>query len=188
MGGYVYAAKLKKIKINDLLRVKKCPKCGRVYRVDFKGNNGKYFTCDCGNDVLIDHPSKYHQRLFNFLSTLGCIMWLLGVLLVFGGIPYACYKIISSYKDKTATEPLNKFTNRDIDVLVYSRNAVRARLKSPGTAEFGEAYISEPASGIYIIRSYVDSQNSFGAMIRMKYFCKIQAKGKDFELIQLTFE
>jgi hypothetical protein len=35
----------------------------------------------------------------------------------------------------------------------------------------------EMGGGVFQVRSYVDAQNSFGAMIRTNYFCKVQFTG-----------
>jgi len=51
-------------------------------------------------------------------------------------------------------------------------------LKSPSTAEFpwvhSESATARLDAGKYLVRSYVDSQNSFGAMIRSGYECVVQ--------------
>jgi hypothetical protein len=55
---------------------------------------------------------------------------------------------------------------------------LKERLKAPKTADFPfESYrdvTQDLGEGRYRVRSYVDSQNSFGAMIRTKYDCTVQ--------------
>jgi len=70
----------------------------------------------------------------------------------------------------------NKFT-----AYRYASDFVKQRLKSPSTAKFPgtiekDSHITEYA-GTYIINSWVDSQNSFGAMIRSNFSCKITFVG-----------
>ena len=57
---------------------------------------------------------------------------------------------------------------------------VENMLKSPSSADFpasSTANIQELENKVFEIRSYVDSQNSFGAMIRTNFYCKIQYTG-----------
>jgi hypothetical protein len=52
-------------------------------------------------------------------------------------------------------------------------NLVRDRLKSPSTAAFTDADIKGTAGNMWIVRGSVDSQNTFGAIIRSDYVCEI---------------
>ena len=47
---------------------------------------------------------------------------------------------------------------------------VKQNLKSPSTAKFGSnPSVRETSKNVFVVKSYVESQNSFGAMIREKY-------------------
>ena len=64
----------------------------------------------------------------------------------------------------------------------YAENFVKQRLKSPSTAEFPRLFekaehIIELGNDEYLIQSWVDSQNGFGAMIRSNFSCKIIFEG-----------
>lgn len=56
------------------------------------------------------------------------------------------------------------------------------RLKAPGSAEFSGVsdtkikVISDKKPWRYLVTGYVDSQNSFGAMLRNNYSCDISTK------------
>lgn len=65
--------------------------------------------------------------------------------------------------------------------LVYSHNCVEQQLKSPSSAEFpfGEGSVTKVDNDTFIVTSYVDSQNSFGAMIRTNYSCQVTLTGED---------
>ncbi len=60
---------------------------------------------------------------------------------------------------------------------------VPAHLKAPSTAKFaayGESGVSVDGD-VYTVTGWVDAQNSFGAMVRQRYICKMrweQARGK----------
>ena len=69
---------------------------------------------------------------------------------------------------------------------------VKARLKAPATAEFPGGYsrfTQDLGNGEYLVRSYVDSQNSFGAMLRQNFTCHVRQTGRyNFDLVELTFD
>ena len=59
---------------------------------------------------------------------------------------------------------------------------VRDRLKAPSTAKFPSAtesirHVQHAGGNTYEVNSFVDAQNSFGAAIRTRYYCKLQDKG-----------
>ena len=57
------------------------------------------------------------------------------------------------------------------------REFVKDRLKSPASAKFpdeSEAMATELLSVGWRVRGYVDSQNSFGAMLRSDYTCDVK--------------
>ncbi|MDR1286783.1 MAG: hypothetical protein LBK08_04155 [Treponema sp.] len=75
---------------------------------------------------------------------------------------------------------------------VMMQNFVKDRLKSPGSAKF--EWITEPTCTIekdefeYRISSWVDSQNTFGAMIRTRFSGIVRQVDKDnWELVSLIF-
>jgi hypothetical protein len=64
---------------------------------------------------------------------------------------------------------------------------VERQLKAPSTADFTGASASG-AAGHYTVRGQVDSENSFGAMIRNSYVCEVRSAGGDnWNLINLDF-
>lgn len=75
-------------------------------------------------------------------------------------------------------------TNAEIEVQFY----VQSKLKSPGSSEFGTADVSQISDSIFIVESYVDAQNGFGANIRTYYIATIEylPKGK-LKFSDLTF-
>lgn len=84
----------------------------------------------------------------------------------------------SRMESKNEREAKNMVTK----AFVYSKNCVREKLISPITAKFpyvdGSA-VTKINDSIFTVSSHVDSQNSFGAMIRMNYKCKIIFTAKD---------
>ena len=63
-----------------------------------------------------------------------------------------------------------------VQCMVY----VKSMLKSPASADFpasSSANIQELENKVFEVRSYVDAQNSFGAVIRTDFYCKVQYTG-----------
>lgn len=58
---------------------------------------------------------------------------------------------------------------------------VEMMLKAPSTAKFNSSPLVEEKDGIYSIKSWVDSENSFGAMIRSSWSAKAHYIGSDTE-------
>jgi len=73
---------------------------------------------------------------------------------------------------------------------VFTKMLVENSLKSPGSAKFplGASMDHVHKKGnTYTIISYVDSQNSFGALLRTEFICILEEKSKDvFDVV--TFE
>lgn len=61
-------------------------------------------------------------------------------------------------------------------------SAVTGILKSPSSADFGGWQRRENADGTFEISGYVDSQNSFGAMLRAQFSCSVDANGNQAKI------
>jgi len=66
-----------------------------------------------------------------------------------------------------------------VDALVVSQEYIKPRLRSPSTADF--PYITYDGVSfsflsdcVLVVRSYVDAQNAYGAIIRTRYLAKLQ--------------
>lgn len=73
-------------------------------------------------------------------------------------------------------------THDAITAKVMCEGFVEDRLRAPATADF--ASITETQvdtvdadAGVYEVRSHVDAQNAFGAMIRNSYTCRVRWRG-----------
>jgi hypothetical protein len=64
-------------------------------------------------------------------------------------------------------------------------DAVRARLKSPSSASFPDDRVAERAGG-YAVVGVVDSQNSFGAMIRNTFTCTVAGDSDSVRVVNVT--
>ena len=61
-------------------------------------------------------------------------------------------------------------------------SAVTGILKSPSSADFRGWQRRENADGTFEISGYVDSQNSFGAMLRAQFSCSVNASGNQAKI------
>ena len=71
---------------------------------------------------------------------------------------------------------------------IECKDFVKARLKAPSTAKFPwfEYDATADDNGNWLVKSHVDSQNSFGAMLRMQYLCTVRHLGDNrWKLISL---
>lgn len=73
-----------------------------------------------------------------------------------------------------------------------SQGFVEKLLKAPRSAKFpsilsGNVSVENPQSCVFIIRSYVDSQNSFGAMLRKQYLMKLKYNVDSKEWIRESY-
>jgi hypothetical protein len=75
--------------------------------------------------------------------------------------------------------------------LVMAQQFVEQRLKAPSSAGFPwgtrDSQINNIGGCVYVVTSYVDAQNSFGAKIRTNYIAKVKYVGND-EWIPLNIE
>lgn len=88
--------------------------------------------------------------------------------------------------DELASEEMNL----DSTAVVMCKDFVKSTLVSPSTADFPwlDHSVQKLGKGTYIVRSYVDAQNKFGAMIRANYSCDIKYRGKGDEFLNSSWE
>lgn len=73
-----------------------------------------------------------------------------------------------------------------------SQSFVKERLKSPSSADFPSAFNTQAFSvtailpNKYMVSSYVDAQNSFGAKIRSRYSCTLKHENNNWSLESLN--
>lgn len=76
--------------------------------------------------------------------------------------------------------------------LTMCRQYVRERLKAPSTATFagiGESTVNEYSGQEWGVRSHVDAQNGFGAMLRSTFDCTVKFEGDgQWRLVDLKID
>lgn len=74
-------------------------------------------------------------------------------------------------------------------VYVLAKSCVKNHLKAPSTAEFTEMWncgFSKGDDNIYMMTGYVDSENSFGAMLREQWSIMAEVNGDKVSLVMVT--
>lgn len=120
------------------------------------------------------------------------------VLLLFG----TCFKFCSNANDEyRQQEVIEQRRASDPEGSVEGafdvcQTFVKRQLKAPSTAAFPSTREADPfahttyqgeGTGTYVVRSWVDSQNGFGAQVRSEYVCKVKkAAGTNWTLIDLA--
>lgn len=135
---------------------------------------------DCGHDVSPKADKCPHCGRPLRKKT-GCLAW--GAAIFFG---LMFISVIGRVIHSPSSAP---GVLEDPDMMAYIRckRAVEEKLKAPATAKFLEHSRSsikrvagDERGDMYEVVSYVDSQNSFGAMLRTSFTCQIvHAKAND---------
>ncbi|QNU67477.1 hypothetical protein EHE19_002830 [Ruminiclostridium herbifermentans] len=87
--------------------------------------------------------------------------------------------------DNITTSTYEKEPSEDDKAFAWTAaiKEVKERLKSPSTSEFpfsyNEQYIKEVETKTFVIKSYVDAENSFGAEIRSNFMVRIKRTGEN---------
>jgi len=96
---------------------------------------------------------------------------LLGLIPVLVVIVGAIFIVSSNDKEQEVVQEIRKEPSH-IEVCVQAQMLIEQTLKSPATADFpicNDFSITRTTDGGYIVKSYVDSQNGFGALIRTDF-------------------
>ena len=77
-----------------------------------------------------------------------------------------------------------------VEAFLICKQFVTKTLRAPASAQFqsaGEAVINQVSGNEFEVRSHVDSQNGFGAMIRGTFVCTVKpTDGGQWTLVELT--
>lgn len=124
------------------------------------------------------------------------LTWIIAIPLAY--IVFSCTYNLSTVGDRAAERISNMTPEQKAEALAevaandakYAcRDIVEATLKAPATATFPyyKDFVSRPnGPNEYVISGYVDSQNSFGAMIRTSFDCNVKkSEGEAWRLLSL---
>lgn len=93
--------------------------------------------------------------------------------LIDGEVTQIRYADKTLYEDGTAVNTIASFTmtsSEEVKYITAAQNVVKSVLKAPSTAKFSTLDTDVwKDDGLVTVRSYVDAENSFGAMMRSEY-------------------
>lgn len=143
-----------------------CPACGYLNPV------GRAKCLKCGSLL---HPQSGN------VVTASCILTML---------PFV-FCLLFLIRGCPSDSPKYQAEQRTRDAVIASHRIVETYLKCPSTAKFPNSYdvpVTINNDGTFLVISYVDAENDFGAPIRTPYCCELRYVGPgrwDFEAVYL---
>jgi hypothetical protein len=149
-------------------------------------DSGKFCNL-CGGPLTPSRPSQPRRP----------ILW---VILGFSALALMglCSRGNKSPEQPRATEappasPVSRWESDTgkIEAYTMAKQFVTDRLKAPSTADYpwyssDSVQVVHRGEGVFVVRAHVDSQNSFGAMIRTRFVCELKnTTGDSWSLISL---
>ncbi|KKR61604.1 hypothetical protein A2643_02920 [Candidatus Nomurabacteria bacterium RIFCSPHIGHO2_01_FULL_39_220] len=118
--------------------------------------------------------------------------WYVIVFLVLGFI-FMVKVMGGNYDSSTTTipDPQKATRERETISIVFAKDVIRKTLKAPSTAKFVDvqAYELSNEKDVWAVNGYVDSQNSFGAMIRSQWEVQLDYRdGKNGTVKSIFFD
>ena len=109
----------------------------------------------------------------------GCLQQILGILIIFGSLGSSLYYFDGQRRAETPDVRRQRSCGErgKISASLAAQRYVTANLKAPTSASFpwyDESSVTTYGECEFIVRSYVDAQNSFGAMIRNNYTVRLR--------------
>ena len=137
----------------------------------------------CACATIYPKPSSIEMRLLILL------MILLVVILLLDNDSSRSNRARSPAPVQKKVTPFSACTKYE-DAQLIARDIVKEKLLSPSTADFpwslgtvDRTYHASPKRCVYRVRSYVDAQNAFGAILRNKYWVTlVHFGGNDWKI------
>lgn len=184
----------------------KCPECNK----DMSDKAAACPSCGCPIDTVIAERQrikeeseikkqqedaeiavgkKYKRQVLSFFGLLTAIVIVIAGYSIINAPPrYDATDILKEAEEKRHKAEFEKEYQAN-DAYYTATQFIKKRLKSPSAAEFPkpkEARIQLLEDGAtYKIYSYVDSQNSYGAMLRVNWYAKLIRSGQEWHLLDL---
>lgn len=112
-------------------------------------------------------------------ACIGCLSFVILFGLMLATCNYTCNHILTPSVETIKSRQEEEQWGSASMAYFMSQDHVKARLKSPASADFPFLDFQSVASnekGVYSVRGYCDAQNAFGAMIRIDYICTMRCQ------------
>lgn len=155
-----------------------CPKCGYTRKPEDRAP--EYECPSCGVVYAKFNPSVRPKRPryepIPFWQKAVVVMCL--IIIPWSGYEYF-FGLGAEQRRQEARRSAYRSQDQSLSAFSHCTALVRDRLKSPATAEFPtfDYKTWDLGDNTYVIKSYVDSQNGFGAKLRTDWHCKVQSLG-----------
>jgi hypothetical protein len=121
-------------------------------------------------------------------KTLSCIFIPLGIVVII----IIIITVMCAIGDSSGSTKTTKEKDLSVEAYVASQQYCESLLKAPSTAKFpnlatGEPKVTKLSTNKYEVISYVDSENSFGAMIRNNYRCVVVLSEDSYRIEEFNF-
>jgi RNA polymerase subunit RPABC4/transcription elongation factor Spt4 len=172
--------------------VDNCPNCGVSINQETNDNlvhkteesiNEVQECSECGNNFQSSYSTCPHcdtsQSEKNYAGQI-LIAFVTGAMLLFG--------LLVTFANLSFDDGPDK-----LGAYTMAQQFIKERLKSPSTAEFPSEHSDELTThlgdGKFIVDSYLDAQNSFGAIVRVEYRVKLEHINEDtWRLLDIDME
>ena len=184
----------------------KCPECGK----DMSDMAPSCPNCGCPIDAVIAGRQrikkeaeikkqqeeieaaigmKYKKQVLAFFGVLAAIIIVIAGYSIINAPPqYDATDILKEAEEKRHKAEFEKKYQAD-DAYYTATNFIKKRLKAPSTTEFPNPKLANiqllEDGATYKIYGYVDSQNSYGATLRVNWYVKLILNGNEWNLLDL---
>lgn len=121
------------------------------------------------------HPIRISKKSENVVGAILGFIFILGLpVFIFFSFIYPLFS-----NDESVPTQSKAYVPTEIELHVQAQQFVKQGLKAPSTAKFPLEPVSAgtDGNGLYQVESYVDSQNSFGAMVRSEWMVNMRLVG-----------
>lgn len=165
-----------------------CPACGHMLSPAAP-------TCpQCGRPLAQATPTPEQDAPVKKRLAFGdlCLLILLGLLVLVGlanilTVPPVATPVKGGKPTASAVPTLARLASKT-DASLMCQTFVQRRLRAPATAKFPpvtEDKVTKYGPNTFMVSSYVDSQNGFGALIRSTYTCEMTVSGDSWTPVSI---